>query len=449
MTLGGRAPLLPVANRTPTPTITNAEMWKSVSSRVGVPFGPVTGEGGVGAARAAVRAERAYDDDAEVVVDDVPIVTPASVRALRGTKGAVGRNIGFLTASGGRLALGGTAWSGAGANAYYLASLTAFGVSEAELVAQLGVHADAGATLLRVWFANDFAPRGTQPTLGVFNEAALARVDFVMAAAAAYGIRVIGVLSNYWPFAGGWQAWVDAAGPVGGRPIETFLTDASLRATFKTWVTTMVNRTNTITGVTYANDPTLAVWELANEPHTTDNLEKDVLHIPPGTIMCTWVADMAAHIKDLDANHLVATGEEGYAADAPTPTHTWIGDGTKGNDFTCHLARTRVDVATLHTYPDSWGMPDYEWLGPNFLAARAAVAARYGKPVLLEEYGTGVAGASVARNRDTLFTYLTTTADWAGADASLVWAVAPRTAGGVTPGNDAPCSTCPPAFVFT
>ena len=213
MTLGGRAPLLPVANRTPTPTITNAEMWKSVSSRVGVPFGPVTGDGGVGAARAAVRAERAYDDDAEVVVDDVPIVTPASVRALRDTKGAVGRNIGFLTASGGRLALGGTAWSGAGANAYYLASLTAFGVSEAELVAQLGVHADAGATLLRVWFANDFAPRGTQPTLGVFNGAALARVDFVMAAAAAYGIRVIGVLSNYWPFAGGWQAWVDAAGP--------------------------------------------------------------------------------------------------------------------------------------------------------------------------------------------------------------------------------------------
>ena len=315
----------------------------------------------------------------------------------------------------------------------------------------MAVHADAGVNLLRVWFANDFDPAGTQPSLGVFNEQALARIDFVMAAAAAHGIRVVGVLSNFWPFAGGWQAWVDAytaAASKPSQPLEFFLTSPDLRAAFKRWVAVIVRRTNTVTGLPYADDPTLAVWELANEPHTTDGFEAR-LGLRPGSIMCAWVAEMAAFILSLDGTHMVATGEEGYASDVPTAAHAWIGNGLKGNDFTCHLERTPVGVATVHAYPDSWAMPDFEWLGPNFLTPRAAAAAKAGKPIILEEYGSGT--SSVARNRDDLFAYLTMAADAAGADASLVWAVAPRTRAGVgvLPGSDAPCPTCPPQFIFT
>ena len=228
---------------------------------------------------------------------------------------------------------------------------------------QVAAHARQGANLLRVFFAFDFEGAGTQPRLGQFNENALRRIDHVLATCAAYGVRVVAVLGNYWPFVGGMQAYVDnwarSVGQPTGQPIEKFYTEPGVRAAYKRSVEVLVGRRNAITGQMYRDDPTIAVWELANEPHTTDRYEAN-LGIRPGSILCAWVRDMARVVKSLAPNQMVASGEEGYRTDKPGGPHSWLGDGWKGSDFVCNTCQTDVDVATLHVYPDSWNMPDYQ-----------------------------------------------------------------------------------------
>jgi len=175
-------------------------------------------------------------------------------------------------------------------------------------------------------------------------------------------VRVVAVLGNYWPFVGGMQAYVDAwarsVGQPTGQPIEKFYTEPGVRAAYRRSVEVLVGRRNALTGQLYRDDPTIAVWELANEPHTTDRYEAN-LGIRPGSILCAWVRDFARVVKGLDPNHMVASGEEGYRTDKPGGPHSWLGDGWKGSDFVCNTCQTDVDVATLHVYPDSWAMPDY------------------------------------------------------------------------------------------
>ena len=274
---------------------------------------------------------------------------------------------------------------------------------------QLAAHAARGVNLVRVVVAYDFDPAGTQPARGAFNEYALRRVDRVLAEAAANGVRVVAVLSNYWPFIGGWQAWVDAdaaarglpagrasiglVGMVSGwwgrpgragrsvhgfalatvalspadrrlahsslppnatQPLELFMTDPSIRDAFRLWLRTIVGRTNTITGQKYVDDPTIAAWQLANEPHTTDGYET-AAGLKPGSLLCTWARETAAYIKGLDPNHMVSTGEEGYRSDKdparPGALHTWVDSGLKGADFVCNVCNTSVDYGTIHVYP--------------------------------------------------------------------------------------------------
>ena len=59
---------------------------------------------------------------------------------------------------------------------------------------------------------------------------------------------------------------------------------------------------NTITGVSYRDDPTIFAWELINEPRVPQDWSGDVLQ--------SWIEDVSAHIKSIDPLHLVTTGVE-------------------------------------------------------------------------------------------------------------------------------------------
>lgn len=107
--------------------------------------------------------------------------------------------------------------------------------------------------------------------------------------------------------------------------------------------------------------------------------------------MGDWIAEMAAYVKQMDPHHLLTTGEEGYRTSGDTSccTNNWLNGGVKGVDFNRNVKDPNIDFATVHAYPDNWGIPadKYKWYGPNFLKDRANIAHAVGKPIIMEEYG--------------------------------------------------------------
>ena len=73
---------------------------------------------------------------------------------------------------------------------------------------------------------------------------------------------------------------------------------------YKGYVKTLLTRKNTITGITWSEDPAIFALELANEPATTSNYEVNA-GIKPGSIVNTWAQEMATYIRSLDPNHMV------------------------------------------------------------------------------------------------------------------------------------------------
>ena len=57
-----------------------------------------------------------------------------------------------------------------------------------------------------------------------------------------------------------------------------------------------------------------------------------------------------------------------------------------GEDFTRNLGIADLDFASIHVYPDSWGVPAsaYTWVNENWIGDRADLSAAAGKPLLFE-----------------------------------------------------------------
>ena len=57
-----------------------------------------------------------------------------------------------------------------------------------------------------------------------------------------------------------------------------------------------------------------------------------------------------------------------------------------GEDFNRNLGIADLDFATIHVYPDAWGIPNatYTWMNDNFIVDRATLAAAAGKLLIME-----------------------------------------------------------------
>jgi len=82
----------------------------------------------------------------------------------------------------------------------------------------------------------------------------------------------------------------------------TFYTDQTLLNAFLNYTTQIVTR--------YVNSPAILGWELANDPRCNSTL--------PATDQCNtntvtlWHSQVAQHIKSIDPNHLVTSGNQGF-----------------------------------------------------------------------------------------------------------------------------------------
>ncbi len=280
-------------------------------------------------------------------------------------------NSGFVARSGRYLALNGKKFYVNGANQYYLWFKPQAMVDE---IAQ-DAHA-LGLSVIRTWgFCNGTSADGYcfQPQPGVYDESTFRKLDYLIYKANQLDIRLVITLANNWDDFGGMNQYV-AWSPTASAHDE-FYTDAYSRQLYKDYVRTVLMRINTYTGIEYRNDPTIMMWELANEPRCVTD--------PTGNTVLAWVTEMSAYIKSLDAHHLVSTGEEGWYTNKGSD---WRHNGLEGVDFLRNSQVATVDVASFHLYPKRNAMTESEalaWIDEHAADAHTAI----GKPVLLGEFG--------------------------------------------------------------
>ena len=188
--------------------------------------------------------------------------------------------------------------------------------------------------------------------------------------------------------------WAHAAGERApdGAPLrrrEDFFTSRLCRDWFKAFVSKMLTRVNSVTGVAYRDDPAIFAWELINEPRVQGDASGDVLQ--------AWIEDVAAYAKTLDDAHLLTVGTEGFYGGVTDATRASNehppGGGAErlGGDYTRNFFVTELDFACVHLWVDLWLSCDEacklafaeRWIVGHLDASRAA----FDKPVLLEEFG--------------------------------------------------------------
>jgi len=315
---------------------------------------------------------------------------------------------GFVTRQGSKLKLDGKPFEFAGTNNYYLGYK-----SPAMADSVLDDARAARFDVVRTWGFQDFQnPDGSGSVQSSFegvwyqawdaaagqpmiNDGAngLQKLDYVIAAASARNIKLIIPFVNNWNGFGGMDQYVRWAG---GSTHAQFYTDPRIQGWFKTYISTLLNRTNSITGVKYKDDPTIMSWELANEPRCTS-----AGVYPDGTCDTTtitnWASTMSTYIKSIDNRHLLAVGDEGAFCRAPadwTLTQKYgasgygpgLGEDCKdGIDTIALTALPNIDMMSMHLYPDNW-KESVAW-GNGWIEEHAAAAKKLGKPVYLGEFG--------------------------------------------------------------
>lgn len=230
----------------------------------------------------------------------------------------------------------------------------------------------------------------------------LERLDYVVHRAAELGLKLIIPLVNNWKHFGGVEQYRIWYG-LGGR--DDFYSDPRSRRAYRNWVAHLLNRTNTLTGRRFADEPAILAWELANEPRCASS----------AAALLRWVDQMSSFIRDLDSRHLVAVGDEGFFR-RPW-SGEWMYDGSTGGDFEAFLRLPAIDFGTFHLYPEDWGK-DAAW-GVRWIREHLEAGARAGKPVLLEEYGW-----KDQATREATFEAWHSALLEGGAPGSLVWMLA-------------------------
>jgi mannan endo-1,4-beta-mannosidase len=244
---------------------------------------------------------------------------------------------------------------------------------------------------------NDNAP--LQPEPGEWDEQNFQMLDRLVALCGEAGVRLILPLTNYWPWQGGMEQYVKWSDTASEK--HDFYTDDQTTEWYRAHIEKVLNRRNVYTGIQYKNDPTIMMWELANEP---DGEGEDFYN---------WVADTAQYIKSIDSNHLVSTGMD----------DVWPWNQTEKNRR-AHQ-QDGIDAYSVHFWHDS----NHSELGIDGAVGRvqahAAVANDLEMPIYAGEFGWTISrgddsGNSMAERNRAFRAYLLAMRE-EGYEGSLFW----------------------------
>lgn len=301
---------------------------------------------------------------------------------------APGQDSIFVQRNGPSFTLSGKPFYAIGTNCYYLHDLAVQG-DTLQLTEVIGKARELGFTTIRTWAFND-SPDTTNPAViqfgpGRYNERSLQALDYVVAKVHAFSLRLVLTFVDNWDYYGGMNQYVrwlsgtslaknipqqkdTLSSPtitgIGGRSYvlrpstlyshDDFYRHPTIKQWYKDYVSMILQRRNVYTGRLYKDEPSIIIWELANEPRSSD---------PTGVLVADWIREMALFVKEIDPVHCVGTGEEGYDVQSAAYPGSliigrqWMFDGTAGISFMKNIAIDAVDVASIHCYPDGWGFP--------------------------------------------------------------------------------------------
>ena len=288
-----------------------------------------------------------------------------------------------------------------GTNFWYGAILGSEGVGgdRARLEAELDTLKALGMTNLRVLVGGDGPdgiPTRVSPTLqkepGVYNDTVFWGLDYLLAEMGERNMKAVLYINNSWEWSGGYGMYLEWAGAgkalipaeVGYsaymNSVSKFVTNEKAKEMFYDHVRHVVSRTNTVTGKPYKDDPAIFSWQIGNEPRCfrADKEGQDAF------VDYMWTT--AALIKSIDPNHMVSSGSEGE-----------MGCENSLELYERIHSCPDIDYMNIHIWPYNWNWVREKTLATNlpvaikntdnYIDAHLALAAKYGKPVVLEEFG--------------------------------------------------------------
>jgi len=222
-----------------------------------------------------------------------------------------------------------------------------------------------------------------QPSMGQYDPAGIGGVIRFAEEVQKRGLYTIVMLNNFWQWSGGFAQYLSwaGAGPIPYPPpapngnwdrfqhfAGTFYLNAKATAAFEAYIKFLVPK--------LSGNP-VVIWELANEPRGMNNV--GAYH--------KWIDTTARLIKSLAPSQLVTTGSEGLTQ--------W--PRSSGLDVVEDHKSAAIDFICFHMWAANWS-----WVNKNNLAGgypkalerakkyvneHATLAAKVGKPILLEEFG--------------------------------------------------------------
>ncbi len=316
-----------------------------------------------------------------------------------------------------------------GTNAYYLPNYQK--VNSAVVERALDLFQDTGIKVVRMWgfydgydcgySKTDATENVIQTAPGVYSEDALKDLDQVIASGKDRGIMFLIPFINFWDELGGvcqYNIWAGASNP--STNMEFFLSNTQTQKWYKEYISMLLNRVNTVTGVAYKNEPAIFGWEIMNEGR---NRGKDA------QVMRDWYQEIAQYIKSIDSNHLVSTGEEGFDEGTPTVysvseySNTYTLRANEGTSYIQNTSIPEIDFGGAHWYPTEFGFgtpvneamltAQYAWIKDH-----KTIAESVGKPFIIGEFGyPGWGNANEVLMYNTFYEQSETI----GLDGDLLW----------------------------
>ncbi len=311
----------------------------------------------------------------------------------------------FVSVNGTQFYLRGKPYQFVGTNmwfAAYLGSENPVYGDRDRLVRELDLLKSLGVTNLRILGSSERSPLrdSMRPAIqykgDVEAEDILVGLDFALAEMAKRDMKAVIFLNNFWEWSGGmatYLSWVnggeivDMADPEKPWPAfalfsAQFYENEEANKLYRKYMQTLLERTNSITGKAYVEDPTIMAWQLANEPRPGDGRQSD--GNLPGYY--AWIKDTTAFIKSFAPDQLVSIGSE----------------GTMGclelNECVINAhAGTGIDYFTFHMWLKNWGWFDVQNPQETYVAAitkanayidrHVTIAQQLNMPAVLEEFG--------------------------------------------------------------